>query len=161
MHWQNSVLTFLKQNSLLSYTKLCFYCIFLSVSQVHYWDRIHKAQHGPNGSADPTVLLYHCWWGDVFCYWSGVLLLTGKRSDVSPKIIHNRFLFCLFSFILILFPFFYASSRLLITWKQCCRQAGYSLLLLATSLCWLCLKLQSFPNRWVSICHIASGHDRH
>lgn len=82
--WQNSVL-YLKHHlfliSLLSYTKLCYLCFFLSVPQVHYWDRIYKTQHGPNGSADPTVLLHDCWWSDVFCYRSGVFLFTGKRTS--------------------------------------------------------------------------------
>lgn len=107
-------------------TKLCYFCFFLSVSQVHYWGRIHTAEHGPNGPADPTVLLHHCWWSDVFCYWSGVFLLTGERSYIPPKLFTTVFCFQLY---LIFVPFFYVSSRPPITWKQCCRQAGYWLLL--------------------------------
>lgn len=150
MHWQNSVLYFKnqlkKKKKILSYTKLCNFCFFLSVSQVHYWDTIHTAQHSPNGSADPTILLHHCWWSDVFCYWSGVFLLTGKRSYIPLN--NSQQFSALFYFR----SLFYVSSRPPITWKQCCRQAGYWPLLSATSLCWLWLKLQSFPNRWVSTC---------
>lgn len=66
------------------------FCLFLSVSRNHNSSRIHQAQLGPPCSADPTVFLHHSWWSDVFCYWSGVFLLTGKEKHNNQKDILSR-----------------------------------------------------------------------
>lgn len=56
------------------------------------------------------------------------------------------------SFVVFLFwdKFFSCTSvslRPLVTWKQCCKQAGCLPLLLATSSFWLWRSLQNYPNR--------------
>lgn len=46
----------------------------------YYGGRRHQTQLGSHGPPGPSVLPHNCWWGDVLCHWSGVLLLTGKGS---------------------------------------------------------------------------------
>lgn len=57
---------------------LLFFCWFILVCRVDKCNRKYQAKHGSHGSPDPTVFLHYSWGSDVFCYWSGVFLLTGK-----------------------------------------------------------------------------------
>lgn len=142
-----------------------YFCLFVLVSGVHYCGRRHHAQLGSHGSPDPTVLLHNYWWSDVFCYWSGVLLLTGKivRAHLVSALYHQRrsyrtqymrifdFLYnssVYWSLFLSLFTLClsFVSSRHLVTWKLCCKQAGCLPSLLATSSYWLWLSWQRFLN---------------
>lgn len=110
-------------------------CLYILVWAVPYYGRIYRAQLSPHLPPDPTVLLHYCWGSDVFCYWLGVFLLTGTTTytfleEYTAE--HLTYILNLFLFLFNLCPSF-VSWRHLITWKQCCKQAGYLLLLLATS----------------------------
>lgn len=84
---------------------LLFFCWFILVCRVDKGNRKYQAKLGSHGSSDPTVFLHYSWGSDVFCYWSGVFLLTGKTVwDTVQQIIWLPFV-CLFYFICIFFFF--------------------------------------------------------
>lgn len=56
--------------------------VVLAVSGVRYCGRRHQTQLCSHGATDPAVLLHYCWWGDVLCHRTGVLLLAGNFTLV-------------------------------------------------------------------------------
>lgn len=80
--------------------------LFVSVSGVYHCGRRHQAQLGSHGSPDSSVLLHNYWWSNVFYYWSGVLLLTGKNIYAFSH--ENDDIGLCLSLIIVLFSLFWA-----------------------------------------------------